>query len=104
VGLDIEPTSVGRAGTDLQSLGADAKAKVGSLFASSEVAANGHVGWQSSAQLLVCNQAWKAQLEQMIDYVTNIGLNLTSSAVQITAEDTEAADRINDVLHGLVGH
>ncbi|MGN9914121.1 hypothetical protein ACTMTJ_41990 [Phytohabitans sp. LJ34] len=101
--LDIEPTSVARAGTDLQSLGAEAKAKVGSLFASGEAAANGHAGWQSSAQLLACGQAWRAQLEQMIDYITNVGLNLTSSAVQITAEDVEAADRIDDVLHGLAG-
>jgi len=103
VGLDIEPTSVGRAGTDLQSLGAEAKAKVGGLFASSDAAANGHAGWQSSAQLSACSQAWKAQLEQMIDYLTNIGLNLTSSAVQITAEDIEAADRIDDALQGLAG-
>jgi len=103
VNLHMNPDPVGRAGHDLNKMAGDAKEKIKSLFGSSDAAAEGNKGWNSSASLAACRKAWEGRLGQLVDQTKQAGQALVDSAGAVAATDAEAADRLDHVLDDMAG-
>lgn len=96
--MKMRPAEVGSVGDDLVRMAEEAKAKIASLFTSSDVAVHSNPGWAFSESLAACRTAWERRMVDTVDRTAMIGQGLVEAAATATALDAEAARRVHAVL------
>ncbi len=99
--MHMSPGEVTGAGRQLARTAHEVKAKIRSLFRSSDTASHDNKGWKSSASLDACHRAWEKHLDQLVDNTRQTGQDLITAAGRVSATDQEAADRLRHVLDDL---
>jgi hypothetical protein len=104
VTINMSPEPVYKAAGDLAQVADTVKKQVNSLFDSSEQAAQDNPGWRSAGALQGCTQAWKGQIDCLIDQTNNDAEGLKTSAGNVATSDQEAENRLRQVLGDLASN
>lgn len=96
--INMRTEGVAAAGDDLQMLADEAKQKVHSLFALSDVAAQANPGWLSSASLANCRRVWEQRMQETVTTTADLATALSVSATEAATTDAEGATRLTTVL------
>ena len=100
MGIEMRTEHIDQAGDDLGTLADAAGQRATSLFHLSDVAAQNHPGWVSSASLANCRTVWEERVQRTLRTTAEMGEALAGSAGAVAGGESEATSRLREVLGG----